>query len=47
MPRGKPGTGRYSGKGRQAQKTRDPKTRRTYNNHYYSYSKQNHPKGKK
>jgi hypothetical protein len=43
MPKGRPGTGPYAGRGRQRQKTRDPKTGMTYNNHYYSYSKQNHP----
>ena len=43
MPRGKPGTGPYAGQRRQKQKTRSPKTGKTYNNHYHSYSKQNHP----
>jgi hypothetical protein len=43
MPRGKPGTGPYAGRGRQKQKTRSPTTGKTYNNHYHSYSKQNHP----
>ena len=47
MPRGKPGTGPHAGKGRQSQKTRSPSTGSTYNNHYSSYSKQNHPGNKK
>jgi hypothetical protein len=42
MPRGKPGTGPHAGQGRQNQKVRDPLTGRTYNSHYYSYSKQQH-----
>jgi hypothetical protein len=46
MPRGKPGTGPQAGKGRQSQKTRDPRTGRTYSNQYFSYSKQNHMKSK-
>lgn len=41
------GKGRYAGRGRQHQKTRDPKTGRTYNNHYFSYGKPNHPGNRK
>jgi len=46
MARGKPGTGPYAGRGRQKQKTRSPSSGRTLNNHYSSYSKQNHPGSK-
>jgi hypothetical protein len=42
MARGRPNTGPHAGKGRQHQKTRDPRSGRTYNNHYASYGRQNH-----
>ena len=43
MPRGKPGTGPYAGRGLQHKTAVHPKTGKVYNAHYLKYSKSKHP----
>lgn len=44
MPRGKPGTGPYAGRGSQQKAAKHPKTGRVYNEHYLKHGLKVTPK---